>query len=252
MSQAAAGPEWFADEAFWSEVYPFEFPDPVLDAGVTQVDRALALAGVPARADVLDLGCGPGRHAVPLARRGFRVTAVDLSAFHLARARARAAAADVDVELVQADMRAFLRPAAFDLALSLFTSFGYFEDAADDRRVVDNVRRSLRPGGVLVMDVASKERMARVLHPTTSQRTADGALLVRRHEVVEDWGRVRNEWTVVRGDRARTFEFHLRIYSGQELRTLLESAGFTEVRLYGGLDRRPYDLEAERLVAVAR
>ena len=252
MSQAAAGPEWFADEAFWSEVYPFEFPDPVLDAGVTQVDRALALAGVPARADVLDLGCGPGRHAVPLARRGFRVTAVDLSAFHLARARARAAAADVDVELVQADMRAFLRPAAFDLALSLFTSFGYFEDAADDRRVVDNVRRSLRPGGVLVMDVASKERMARVLHPTTSQRTADGALLVRRHEVVEDWGRVRNEWTVVRGDRARTFEFHLRIYSGQELRTLLESAGFTEVRLYGGLDGRSYDLEAERLVAVAR
>jgi SAM-dependent methyltransferase len=244
--------DWFADEAFWTAVYPFEFPDPVVDAGVAQVDRALALGGVTARGDVLDLGCGPGRHAVPLARRGFRVTAVDLSAFHLDRARARAAAAGVTLELVQADMRAFARPAAFDLALSLFTSFGYFDDPADDLRVAANVHRSLRPGGALVMDVASKERMARVLHPTTSQRTADGAVLVRRHEVIEDWGRVRNEWTVVRGAGARTFEFRLRIYSGQELRTLLLAAGFTDVHLHGGLDGRPYDLEAERLVAVAR
>jgi hypothetical protein len=101
------------------------------------------------------------------------------------------------------------------------------------------------------MDVASKERLARVLHPTTSHRTADGVLLIRRHTVVEDWARVHNEWTVVRDGRAQTFEFRLRIYSGLELRALLTAADFTEVRLYGGLDGRPYDLEAERLVAVA-
>jgi hypothetical protein len=91
-----------------------------------------------------------------------------------------------------------------------------------------------------------------VLHPTISQRTADGALLVQRHEVVDDWSRVRNEWTVVRDGRARTFEFLLRIYSGQELKRLLEAAGFGVVRLHGALDGRPYDIEAERLVAVAR
>ena len=243
--------DWFADEAFWTAVYPFEFGDAVIDAGVAQVDRAISLAGARV-GDALDLGCGPGRHAVPLARRGFRVTAVDLSAFHLARARERAVAAGVEVELVRADMRAFVRPDAFELALSLFTSFGYFEDRADDLRVLQNVRRSLRPGGVLVMDVVGKERLARVLHPTVSQRTADGALLVQRHHIVDDWSRVRNEWTVVRDGRARTFEFVLRIYSGQELRALLGAAGFTRIDLRGALDGRPYDLEAERLVAVAR
>lgn len=243
-------PDWFADESFWAEIYPFEFPLPVIDAGVAQVDKAIALGGV-ASGDALDLGCGPGRHAIPLARRGFRVTAVDLSAFQLARARDHAAAAQVSVEFVQADMRAFVRAGAFDLAVSLFTSFGYFEDPADDRRVLDNVRRSLRPGGVLVMDVASKERLARVLHPTLSQRTADGALLVQRHQIVEDWSRVRNEWTIVRDGRARTFEFLLRVYSGQELKALLGAAGFAPVTLYGSLDGRPYDLEAERLVVVA-
>jgi hypothetical protein len=102
------------------------------------------------------------------------------------------------------------------------------------------------------MDVVSKERMARVLHATVSQKSADGALLVQRHEIVEDWARVRNEWTVVRNGRARTFAFHLRVYSGVELRALLGRAGFTAVTLYGALDGRPYDLEAERLVVVAR
>ena len=243
--------DWFADEAFWAEVYPFEFPGPVIDAGVAQVDKAIALSGVSGGA-ALDLGCGPGRHAIALARRGFRVTAVDLSPFHLAKARERAEAAPAAVEFVQADMRTFVRPDAFDLALSLFTSFGYFEDPADDLRVLRHVRESLRPGGVLVMDVASKERLARVLHPTLSQRAADGALLVQRHQFVDDWTRVRNEWTVIRDGRARTFEFLLRIYSGQELKTLLAAAGFATITLYGALDARPYDLEAERLIAVAR
>jgi SAM-dependent methyltransferase len=243
--------EWFADDEFWAAVYPFEFPDPVIDAGAAQVDRAIGLAGIRG-GDALDLGCGPGRHAIPLARRGFRVTGVDLSPFHLARARERAAAAGVSPELVEADMRVFERPGAFDLALSLFTSFGYFDDARDDLRVLQNIRRSLRPGGALVMDVVSKERLARVLHPAVSQKTGDGALLVQRHEAAEDWGRVRNEWTIVRGGRARTFHFLLRIYSGPALRAVLEAAGFGVVDLYGALDGRSYDLEAERLVAVAR
>jgi SAM-dependent methyltransferase len=243
-------PDWFADETFWAETYPFEFPGPVIDAGVAQVEKALTLSGI-AGGDALDLGCGPGRHAIPLARRGFRVTAVDLSAFHLAKARERAMTAGLAVELLQADMRTFVRAGAFDLALSLFTSFGYFEDPRDDVQVLRNVRRCLRPSGRLVMDVASKERMARVLQPTVSRRMADGALLVQRHEIVEDWARVRNEWTIVRDGRARTFEFRLRIYSGKELEALLGDAGFNRVKLYGGLDGRPYDLEAERLVVVA-
>src|SRR5512132_403912 len=128
-------PDWFADETFWAETYPFEFPGPVIDAGVAQVEKALTLSGI-AGGEALDLGCGPGRHAIPLARRGFQVTAVDLSPFHLAKARERAEMAQVAVEFVQSDMRAFVRADAFDLAVSFFTSFGYFEDPADDLRVL--------------------------------------------------------------------------------------------------------------------
>ena len=107
--------DWFADETFWTELYPFEFGDAAMATGEVQVERVIALSGVT-DGTLLDLGCGPGRHAVPFAQRGFRVTAVDLSAFHLGKARDRAAAAGVSIEFVAGDMREFVRPAAFDLA----------------------------------------------------------------------------------------------------------------------------------------
>jgi SAM-dependent methyltransferase len=243
-------PEWFADETFWTDLFPFEFSDAAFTTGEAQVERAIALSGVEP-GDVLDLGCGPGRHAIPLAKRGSRVTAVDLSAFHLGKARERAAAAGVSVEFVEADMRAFVRDGAYDLALSIFTSFGYFDDAQDDARVLQNLHRSLKPGGVLVMDVISKERMAKVLTPTLSERLPDGTLRIQRHEIVDDWTRIKNEWLYIKDDRVRTWRFHLRVYSGQELKGLLRTAGFGQISLYGHLDGRPYGAELERLVVRA-
>lgn len=241
---------WFADTQFWTALYPFEFSDATLARGATQVEEALALTGIRG-GRALDLACGPGRHAVPLAHRGFDVTAVDLSEGLLAIARERAATAGVTIELVAADMRVFLRPETFDLAVCLFSSFGYFDDPLDDLAVLTNVRSSLRAGGVFVVDLMSKESIARTLQLTVEDRTADGTVRVRRHEVIEDWTRLRNQWTVTKDGHAQTFEFALRMYSGQELRSLLGAAGFSDVRLYGGLDGQPYGWDARRLVAVA-
>jgi SAM-dependent methyltransferase len=251
VAVAGAMSDWFADEAFWTAVAPFEFTPSVIAAGAAEVDKLLRLPGVPRGGTALDLGCGPGRHAVPLARRGFRVTGVDLSPFLLARARDAAAAAGVSLELVRADMREFVRPETFDLAVSLFTSFGYFDDPADDLRALRAVRQSLRPGGILVVDVLGKERVARIFQASATRRAADGTTLVERHAIVDDWGRVSNAWTIANDGTTRTFEFTVRIYSGVELRDILERAGFAAVNLHGGFDGRPYGLDAERLLAVA-
>jgi hypothetical protein len=75
---------------------------------------------------------------------------------------------------------------------------------------------------------------------------------VQRNKVLDDWSRVDNSWILVRGGKATKYSFSHTIYSGVELRESLFSAGFQEVRLYGGLDGRPYGRGAERLVAVAR
>ena len=244
-------PEWFENESFWNKLYPFLFTERKLDAAGSEVASVLELSGLE-HGDALDLACGPGRHSVELAKRGFRVTGVDLSPFLLTKARKRALSENVDVEWVREDMRRFVRPDSFDLVVSLFTSFGYFESRDDDLQVLRNVHRNLRRGGALVIEIAGREALARGFQPTTSKELADGSLLGERHEVIDDWTRIRNHWTVIEGGAVTTFRFEVAIYSGQELRALLSEAGFSNVHLYGAYDARPYGLEADRLVAIAR
>jgi len=243
--------EWFDDDAFWRELYPYMFPPSRFAQAESDVRGALALAR-PRGRRALDLCCGPGRCSIVLARRGFSVTGVDRTRFLLEKARARARRARVRVEWVRADMRDFVRAEGFDLALNLFTSFGYFDDKEEDGAVLEAVLASLKPGGAFVIDVVGKEFLARVFQPTTSEALADGSTLVQRQEIFDDWTRVRNEWTLLRRGRARTFRFHHTIYSGQELRDRLLRAGFARVELYGSLGGGAYGLTSPRLVAVAR
>jgi hypothetical protein len=79
-----------------------------------------------------------------------------------------------------------------------------------------------------------------------------GAKLVQRHEVFDEWTRIRNEWIIIRKGRSKSFKFHHTIYSGQELRDRLESVGFRDVKLYGSLSGDEYGPDAERLIAVGK
>jgi len=132
---------------------------------------------------VLDLCCGPGRHSVEFAKRGFHVTGVDTSDYLLERARERAEEFKVQIEWVKDDMRHFRRHAAFELACILFTSFGYFEDDDENLQVARTVHESLRPGGVLITDVIGKERLARNWRDSSSSEFPDGTLLVQLPQV---------------------------------------------------------------------
>ena len=243
--------EWFHDESFWVDFYPFMFPQERFDAAGEQVEKILALCNVES-GHVLDLCCGPGRHTTELARRGFTVIGVDLTTFLLDKARARAEAEGLKVEWVQDSMLDFVRPGAFDLILSMFTSFGFFDDKSDDLKVLRNMYESLKPGGVALIDVMGKERFARICQPTTTSELPDGSLVVQRHEIFDDWTRIRNEWILIRDGEAKSHKFHHTLYSGQELKDRLLQAGLPQVKLYGSLDGIPYDTEATRLIAVAR
>lgn len=227
------------------------FPNERFEQAEIEVDQILALARIEG-GRVLDLACGPGRHAVELAKRGFQVSGVDRSAFLLAKARERAGTAGVEIEWIEEDMRSFQRPGVFDLAINMFTAFGYFDEKTEDVQVLKGLHDSLVPGGALVMDMGGKEWLARHFEATSSREAEDGSLVINRREIFDDWTRIRNEWILISSEGVKSFEFHHTIYSGQELRDRLEEAGFESIELYGDLEGNPYGIDAKRLVTVAR
>ncbi len=243
--------EWFESEDFWRDFYPYMFPPERFAAAKEEVSRIMALTQCSG-GSLLDLCCGPGRHAVQFAQCGFRVTGVDRSPFLLERAREHASEAGVSIEWIMEDMRRFVRPGTFDIACNLFTSFGYFKDEQDNLRVLRDVHHSLKETGVLVIEVVGKERLARTWKDTICTKLADGSLLVQRPQLRDDWCRVYSDWILVKDGCARSFSFEHTIYSGRELKDRLLSCGFGHVQLFGGLQGSAYDLEATRLVAVAR
>jgi SAM-dependent methyltransferase len=242
--------QWFEDEEFWRCFYPWMFSERRFQAAPLEVEQLLALSGVSEGA-VLDLCCGPARHAIALAVKGFRVTGVDSTPFLLEKARERAAEANVSIEFVQSDAREFSRTAAFDLALSLYTSFGYFETRAEDLALLRNIRVNLKPGGVFIIDVLGKEYYAALPRKGQWEEAANGEVFVQQAEILPGWAKTRNHWLWVKGERARRFDFDLSLYSGQELAAALEHAGFSHVQILGSLAGTPYDSTATRLVARA-
>lgn len=244
--------EWFDRDDFWAEFAPILFGSERWEAVPEGANHILGCLGIAPGATILDLCCGPGRYSLEFARRGFRVTGVDRTVAYLDEARRRAAAEGLTIELIREDMRTFVYPGAFDAAVNLFTSFGYFEDPADDLRVALNLYETLRPGGKVFMEMMGRE----ILAARFRERDWDwvdrekGVYFLEERKLRSGWDWIETTWTLVRGAEAVTRTFSHRLYAGSELAALLLRAGFESVELFGSLDGAPYDQNAKRLVVV--
>jgi|WetSurMetagenome_2_1015567.scaffolds.fasta_scaffold253740_1 SAM-dependent methyltransferase len=243
--------EWFDEESYWRAMYPYMFGVERMTAAPDEMRRAIQLAK-PKGKDVLDLCCGPGRCSIALAKRGYRVTGVDRTKYLLDMAKTNGRAAKVKIEWIRKDMRDFVRPASFDLVLNMFTSFGFFDKKEEDLDVLRNMFTNLRPGGACLIDLMGKEQIAKSFTRTTTENFPDGTKLIRYRELIDNWTRMRLEWILIRRGRAKSFPFYMTLYSAQELIDRLEKVGFGDVKIYGNLDGAPYDLKAQRMIAVAR
>jgi len=110
-----------------------------------------AAMGLPTRARVLDVPCGPGRLALEMADLGYAVTGIDQSAELIESARREAAERGLVVDLRQGDMRCPPQDGSYDGAVCSWNSFGYFDDAGN-LEFLRSVSRSLKPGGRLALD----------------------------------------------------------------------------------------------------
>ena len=271
--------DWFENESFWAQYSPVLFDAQRWAEAPTVAEGVLRIIGAPtgssaqgeqntARAEpgsttrtepvasaspsILDAGCGPGRIAVELALRGAKVTGVDLIRPFLNAALDSAQSEGVELELEQADLRTFVRPGAFDAAVSLYTSFGYCETIEEDMLILKNIAASLKEGGWFILEMTGREIAVRDF--TEGEWFERGGFTVlTEFSVVGAWEGLRSRWMLIdENGRKIDHVFVQRLYSAVELKRLMMASGFSSVEIYGDFDFSPYNEKARTIVLVAR
>ncbi len=97
-----------------------------------------------------------------------------------------------------------------------------------------------------------KEYLAKIFVNSAVDVEPDGAMLIRKCEVLGNWTRTKNEWILVKKNKTKKYAFSQNVYSGQELKDRLESVGFVNIELYGNLKGESYGLKSERLIMVGK
>jgi len=242
--------EWFRSD-FYLKLYSHRDHEEA-EACVDLILRSVDLISTPEKAiGALDLACGPGRHAIALAKRGLKVTAVDLSPTLLSYAHAEAEEAGVDVRFVRSDMRHIDFHEEFHLVLQLFTSFGYFEDRSEDALVLQRVRAALDKGGYYALDLINERQLRETIVPK-SEKHLDGMVVREERRITE--GRIEKRIIIPTKDGdEHEFVESVRLYSPETIEGMLYDAGFSPVHWFGDYEGNRYDpATSERMLVVSR
>ncbi len=199
-------------------------------------------------AHIVDVGCGRGRHARTFARRGYRVTGVDLSETAIAEARERSEP-DLDVSFVQGDMREPLCQGCADGVVNLFTTFGYFEADAENERALAAMTTALRPGGWFLQDFLNAPQVIDTLQPEDTH-TVNG-VTIDQHRWIEN-ERINKRITITHDEETETYRESVRLFTLDDLTDMYENMGLDLVTTYGDYDGSPHTDDSPRLLLYAR
>ena len=229
---SAESREWF--EVAFRELYPIVYAHRDDDQAQQEVGFLLGLIGSDGLNPILDVGCGTGRHLRAFRSAGLSDSVgLDLAPELLAQAR------ESGFRLTRGDMRRIpFKDAGFGLVTSFFTSFGFFATDDDDRRVLQEMCRVLRPSGSFFMDFLDADAVRRSLVPTSS-REISGWRIDELRRIEND--RVKKQVTAKNLGSAKCvrYEESVRLYSHAEVTDLLQSVGLNVISAFGGYDREP-------------
>jgi cyclopropane fatty-acyl-phospholipid synthase-like methyltransferase len=236
------------DGGFYKDVGEF-LRKSYLDEGFTkgtvqEVDFLVELLHLSPGARILDVGCGPGRHSLELARRGFGTVGIDISEGFIEYARKVAVAKRLTAEFQVADARSLGFKGDFDAAICLCEgAFGLAGDDAGHRQILAGVSRALKPGATFVLTA---------INAFSATRNRDPATHIDPYTATSSW---RQTFRSPQGE-AREFEMHCTAFTYRELRWLLEGAGLEVCAGYGCVagrfGREPLRLDDVEIMMVAR
>ncbi|MEX1121294.1 MAG: class I SAM-dependent methyltransferase, partial [Balneolales bacterium] len=203
--------------------------------------------------NVLDLGCGRGRHSINLGKRGYTVTGIDLSEESITVARSKAMNEELrKVAFVVGDMRESY-PETFDAVINLFTSFGYFENDKENQLVINNVSGMLRDKGVFVLDYLNAHKTRKDLVKQENGTLGKHEYKINRH--------IDNDDTIVKKisfkqkgySKTYDFEERVKLYDSVWFEEKFSEEGFTMEHVFGDYTGAAFNKQSSpRLLMVAK
>jgi D-alanine-D-alanine ligase len=214
-----------------------------------EVDLFLSTLDPDPNARILDLCCGQGRHALEVARRGFKnIEGLDRSRYLIQRAKTNAKNENLPVRFREGDARKTpYPPDTFDCLVILGNSFGYFETPEEDLRVLNEARRILKPRGKLLLDISDGAYLKDNFQPRSWEWIDRNSFVCRERSLSLDGQKLISREVIVddkKGIVADQF-YAERLYTSKALAELLENAGFGNIELVAGIEsnsRRGQDL----------
>ncbi|MFC1650006.1 class I SAM-dependent methyltransferase [Candidatus Latescibacterota bacterium] len=200
---------------------------------------------------LLDVGCGYGRHIVPLAKYGVDVTGCDLSPHMLTEAQKKLKKISKKKKLVRCDMRSLPFGKKFDFACNMFNSFGYFESEDDNFRVLKSISSILRPGGLFFIDLVNRDFLLRMFtEKDWFEKKGTLTLEKKRFDSIKN----RSEIDVSVIDKTGKKDYHhsIRVYSFTEISMLLEAAGLEVLAVFGGFSGETFDWSHDRMLILSQ
>jgi SAM-dependent methyltransferase len=223
---------WY--EEVFDEDYLRTLPFMTPEQTAREVGFIRSALSIPPGGEVLDVGCGYGRHALELAQDGLHVTGLDLSLPLLIRAADHAQKRGLSVNFVHADMREMTFNGQFDAAYCVLSTFGYFDEETN-LRVANAICKSLKPGGKFLLDILNRDYIVGDL-PSRVWWEGDGCVVLEEVDFNYHTSRVLIRRSVVFGNGRQTEqELSMRAYSLHEVGKLLRQAGLRVLDVSGGL-----------------
>lgn len=211
------------------------------------IDAIEKLLNLKDHQPVLDLACGSGRHSIELAARGYSVTGIDLSSELLEQARTDAQKAGLEIPFTRCDMREHPYHGEFGTVLNMFTSFGYFEDDAENQRIMAAIARALRPGGVFLIDYINRDHVLSALVPEDSKQI-NGKQVVQQRRFNQKTQRLEKTIIIENDAGQRRFTESVRLYRKDEMLQMAVSAGLAVSGTHGSLNGEAHQASSPRLI----
>lgn len=187
---------------------------------------------------ILDMACGSGRHSIAFAKRGYNVTAVDLSENLLKDARKNSSSAGVQIKFFLTDIREFDSAEKYDLALNLFTSIGYFDEDEENFAVIEKAYGLLNNGGFFILDYFNRDFLVNNLVPITVL-SINGVKITQSRSI--EGKRVVKNITIAKNGNVSKFYESVRLYSFDELDEVLKKTGFRINKILGDFNGSSFD-----------